>query len=459
MLIRTRENVASAGGLPSAPAVKRSLALLLLLSLTSGARAEGDAATPPAPAPAAARLPSVTGNPLNDFQFTGTGELGGWLGLPSGSPLRLGGVAVGNGTYQLGGGTSPDTVNWAGFLALSLSLDLEKAVGWKGAKIGVAGLQYNVQPVNGAAGSVQGVNSTVAVGPNNRTELYNYLLAQNLFDDQLQLVAGKLIPTISFGNVAKPDPTAQSGDYAVPSLTGLIYTPIFVPPTMLGRIPGYPDSSLGIQGTIAPKSLGGRFYLSAGVYDGRLGASGTNTGLVSPDLSGPLFSIAEVGGGWRIGSEQAPGQFAVGAWNQGGPLRAGTLTEGSAWGIYAQTSQRLANFRRGQDSSGLNLFLQAGWSPSTTNLINASIGGGLTVLGPFRSRPRDSYGLGVSWAQPNHRPEAGYGFNASELMIQAYAQFHFVANVFLEPVITTLPVVGFGKAPSTSATLQLTAVF
>ncbi len=426
---------------------------------TTATRAKGDSATPPAAASDIPRLPSATGNPINDFIFIGTGELGQWLGLPADSALRLGGVAVGNGTRQFSGGVAPNTTDWAGFVAVSLSLDLDKAIGWKGAKIGVAGLQYNVQPVNSVAGSVQGMNSTAAVGPNNRTELYNYLFAQNLLDDQLQVVVGKLIPTITFGNVAKPNPTAQSGSYLVPSLTGLIYTPIFVVPTMLGRIPGYPDSAAGIQGTIAPNQLGGRFYLSAGLYDGRLGAFGTNTGLVSPDLSGPLFSIAELGGSWRAGAEQFPGQFALGAWNQGGPLHAGALSESSAYGIYAQMSQRLSNFRRGQDSSGINMFLQAGWSPSTTNLINASVGGGLTVWGPFAARARDSYGIGVSWAQLNDRPAAGYGFNASELMIQAYAQFPLIGNLFLEPVITTLPVVGFGKAPSISATLQLTAVF
>ena len=65
----------------------------------------------------------------------------------------------------------------------------------------------------------------------------------------------------------------------------------------------------------------------------------------------------------------------------------------------------------------------------------------------------------MSWAKPNDRPAAGYGFNSNELLIQAYAQFHVVGNLFLEPVITTLPAVGFGTAPSVSATLQLTALF
>ena len=451
----------------------RALGVLLLLSLVAVARAGEDAPPPPPPAaaappaapaakastpPGSTTLPNVTGNPINEFLFIGTGDLGGWVGLPADSAFRVGGVAVGNFTAQLAGGDSIGAINWAGFVVLSFSVDMEKAVGWKGAKFGIAGLQYNVQAANSAAGSVQGINSAVSVSPNNRTELYNYLYAQNLFDNQLQVVVGKLIPTMTFGNVARPDPTDQIGSFNVPSLTGLIYTPIFVVPTMLGRIPGYPDSAFGFQLTIAPKALE-RFYLSAGLYDGRMGANGTNTGMVAPDLAGPLFAIGEMGGAWRLGSEDYPGQFAVGVWHQSGPLQVGQITESQASGIYAQGSQRLMTFRPGKDSSGMNMFVQGGWTPSQTNLINASVGGGITVWGPFASRPRDSYGLGFSWARLNDRPDAGYGFNAAELLIQAYAQIQFVGNLFFEPVLTMLPAVGFGKAPSLSTTLQLTAVF
>ncbi len=421
----------------------------------------------PAPAGPAADPPvtkaiGVSGNPINTLHFMGTGQLGQWLGLPADGALRIGGVAVGTGTPQLGGGSGGGAFSWAGFVALELSLDLEKAIGWNGAKLSVAGLQYNVQPVNQRAGSVQGVNSTDAVGPNNRTELYNYLFSQNLFEDQFQLVVGKLIPTISFGNATAPDPSAQNRNYDIPSLTGLSYTPVFVVPTMLGRIPGYPDSALGLTTTLAPNVFKGRAYVTAGVFDGRLGAGEAWTGLVAPSLKGPLFSVAQVGTAWRLGPRQAPGQLFIGGWHQAGPLGSpGGLRETSAGGVYGQVSQRLTSFRYGQDSSGLNVFVQAGWSPSVTNLINSSIGGGLTVLAPFASRPRDSYGVGLSWARLNDRTGAGYGFNPSELMLQAYAQFHLVNNLFLQPVITTLPLVGVagGSAPSVSATLQLTALF
>ena len=130
----------------------------------------------PALSPAAAGPVGLSGNPINALQFMGTGQLGQWLGLPADGALRIGGVAVGTSTPQISGGSDKAALSWAGFVALELSLDLEKVIGWNGAKLSLAGLQYNVQPVNQRAGSVQGVNSVAAVGPNNRTELYNYLI-------------------------------------------------------------------------------------------------------------------------------------------------------------------------------------------------------------------------------------------------------------------------------------------
>ncbi|MFM7674519.1 MAG: carbohydrate porin, partial [Synechococcus sp.] len=250
-----------------------------------------------------------------------------------------------------------------------------------------------------------------------------------------------------------------SGSNWVPTLTSLLYTPVFVVPTMLGRIPGYPDSALGFGMTVAPQSLPGT-YLSGGVFDGRLGATNTPTGLVAPSLSGPLFSIAQAGTFWMLGPQGKPGQLFLGAWNQGGPLQAGSVSEASAWGLYGQISQRLSHFRYKRDSSGLNVFLQAGWTPSTTNLIQSSIGGGLTLWAPFANRPKDSYGLGLSWAAPNSNP-ASFGFNGSEMILQAYAQLHVVGNLFLQPTLSLLPRVGLpdASAPSLSGTLQLTALF
>ena len=83
------------------------------------------------------------------------------------------------------------------------------------------------------------------------------------------------------------------------------------------------------------------------------------------------------------------------------------------------------------------------------------------MFAPMRSRPLDSYGIGLSWARVNQQgPYAGFS-NPSELMIQVYGQIHLISNLYLTPAITVLPIAGRQDAttPSTSAQLQLVALF
>ncbi|MEE4236369.1 MAG: hypothetical protein V2I51_06565, partial [Anderseniella sp.] len=146
----------------------------LLLGPAAAIAAEADEAVgaevaPAAEAPVAGaanlgpelRLPS--GNPAATDVIPGTGQLGRWLGLPADSPLRLGGVWVGNGTSQIVGGVQAAPANGlAQQLLLDASVDLERAVGWRGGRVWVQGLQVNAGA--GAAlpsGSVQGSNSLV----------------------------------------------------------------------------------------------------------------------------------------------------------------------------------------------------------------------------------------------------------------------------------------------------------
>jgi hypothetical protein len=201
-------------------------------------------------------------------------------------------------------------------------------------------------------------------GANSRTELYNHLLVQYLFDDQLRVIAGELIPTIAFGNATAPEPPDQSERHA-----------------LLDR-PG-----------------------------GHLPAAGPR-GQARPAVPGGL----------------EPGR----------PLHAGSVSEASAFGLNGQVSRRLRHFRFKRASSGLNVFLQAGWTPSTTDLIQRSIGADLTLWAPFASRPEESHGPGLSWTVPNSDP-AGFGFNGSELILQTCARLHMVGNLFLQPPFPCCP--------------------
>src|SRR4029078_12718541 len=126
------------------------------------------------------------------------------------------------------------------------------------------------------------------------------------------------VPTYDFNNVLRPL-RLRDDALAIPSVSGLIYTPVFVNPTILGAMPGYYNAAYGITATVAPTT---NFYVSAGVYDGN-GARGVQTGLdVTPDFNGSYFAIGEVGYAWRLGPDGMPGTLAVGGWGQTGQLSA-----------------------------------------------------------------------------------------------------------------------------------------
>lgn len=420
-------------------------------------------------APVMAQSPPPSGNPAASQSAPGTGELGRLLGLPEDGALRLSGVWVGNATEQWSGGFSRST-DEAQELLVEASLDLGKAIGLENTWIWVQGLQVNATSNAGtASGSVQGSNSLAAAPPLDRTELFEYAIRKDFFQGRLRVVAGKQSASTVFANINRPDAT-DDPRYEVSSLTSLAFTPVYSMPTLLGRLPGYTNSALGLRFTLQPGWFDDRSYLSAGVFDGRggLGAASVQTGLTSPSLSGPLFNIMEVGSGWLVGDARKPGSFGVGVWSQGGesllcnhnnPQQC--ISDLGAWGMYVLLDQRLSSFRSDQDSSGVNAFVSAGWSPSITNQMNASITGGFTLQGPLEARPNDSLGVGLSWARLNTRGFLSETYNSHELMLQGYAQIALAEALFLQPTITLLPRVGYKDAgnDSLSGLLQLTMLF
>lgn len=442
----------------------RSIILSLLCTLPAQAEEPAPAAVKPEQADPLIGIPS---SPAAVDPTPGTGALGRWLGLPADSPWELSGVWVGNGSDQLGGGVAhPEPIGGAQQFLLNLSLDLDRSLGWEGGKLWVQGLQMNAnQTATAASGSLQGTTAIASSVAPNRTELYSYVFSQTLFDNQIRVLMGKIAASNDFANVVVPV-LRPGSPYTVPSISSLTYTPLYAMPTLQGRLPGYPNPALGASLLIQPKALSRDVFLKLGIFDGR-GGSGVEpsiqTGLAMPSLSGPLFSIGELGGSWTAGSSRKPGSASVGLWRQGGPLNCtpSPCTESFASGGYLIAHQRLISFRFPNDNSGITTFLQAGWSPARSNLFSTSIGGGFTMYAPMRSRPLDSYGIGFSWARVNEQGPYADISNPTELMIQIYGQIHLISNLYLTPAITVLPIAGRlgAQTPSTSAQLQLVALF
>jgi len=422
--------------------------------------------------PSQAEPKSPSGNPAASETAPGTGALGRLLGLPKDGALSVSGVWVGNGSAQVTGGTrSLAPTGGAQEVLVEASLDLGKAIHWPDTWTWIQFLQVNAdQSTAAASGSVQGSNSLAAAPPLNRTEIFEYAIRKDLFRRQVRLIAGKQSASVVFANVNRPDGT-NNPQYKIASLTSLAFTPVYALPTLVGRLPGYTDSALGLTMTVQPELFKRKVYVSAGVFDGRSGLMQNSqpTGLTLPSLSGPLFGIVELGGGWTSGAQAKPGSFGIGGWTQGGWSRRcssqgekpSCFGELGAWGLYGLASQRLLNFRSGRDNSGLISFMSGGWSPAQTNLMTASVTAGLTAQGPMASRPNDSIGIGLSWAQINTKRFLDQTFNPSELMVQLYTQIHLGGNLFLQPTLTALPLVGDRGASqgSLSGLLQLTALF
>ena len=153
----------------------------------------------------------ISSNPAAVDIRTGTGELAEMVeklaGLPQDSGVFLGGVWVGNTNGLLSGGVKPGKWSFNSLLNIGATLDANKLVGWKGGTFGVQFMQFNGQPTNEQAGSVQGYNSLEGPEPLDRSQLNELWWRQELFNEKFVLRIGKIVPTYDFNNVVRPVPT------------------------------------------------------------------------------------------------------------------------------------------------------------------------------------------------------------------------------------------------------------
>jgi porin len=393
----------------------------------------------------------TSSNPAAVNIVTGTGNLGKLLGLDPDEGIQLGGLWIGDASGVLSGGRNPGRWGLNSLAIADLFLDTEKLFGWKGGSFGTEFLQFTGQPTNILAGAFPGFDSLEVTPPLTRQELYQLWYRQALFDNKLIFRIGKMVPTFDFNNVVKPVPVSDPAA-AIPAVTGLIYTPIFVNPTMLGVIPGYYNSATGITTTLAPNE---NLYVNYGFYDGNL-AKGRQTGLEGPHFNGYYFHIGEVGYAYRLGPQKKPGSFGVGLWGQTGKLDTHNGGTGNgADGVYLFGSQRLWFRNPGVDNSGVSGFYQFGANNSNALLARQYVGGGFTAFGLVPGRPDDTFGVGLAWAWLNQNDKAGAIFfpnatgplplSPSQLMIAVYYQMKIVDGFFFQTTLTDIPNPGMNE--------------
>jgi porin len=329
----------------------------------------------------------------------------------------------------------------------------EKLVDWRGAAFGFTFLQLNGANTNGQAGVLTGYNGIESPAPRERTELSEAWYRQEILKDVLKVRVGRSVPLLDFNNVLRSlrlDDTTQN----IPSLSGGLYTTLFINGSILGALPTAYNSAAGVTVNFTPTK---DFYLNVGSYDGNQ-ARGIQTGVSPPLFNGYYFNIAEIGTNWLLGEGKHPGQFGIGLWRQTGTLTAGTNTQDGAGGFYLMGSQRVAfGVNPEVPNSSISIFYQLGANDSQTMLVTQYYGAGITGFGLIGNRARDSMGMGFGFSRLNpvlfERP--------SELMLQAYYQAHLYAAIFLQPTVTYIPTPGAAAtAPGAlTTTLRLTVLF
>ena len=213
-------------------------------------------------------------------------------------------------------------------------------------------LQFKGENTNGQAGLVLGYDGLTGPKPFVRTQLYQLWWRQSWFADKLVIRVGKTVPTIDFNNVSRPIAVSDES-LTIPSVTGLIYTPIFKNPTLIGVAPGYYNSAYGITANVAPTP---NSYFTCAIYDGAL-STGVQTGLdATPIFNGHYFTIGEAGHAWVLGREAMPGKVAVGGWAQTGTLEGPGVKQNGSQGLYTFGSQRIWLRHPGIDNSGVSGF-------------------------------------------------------------------------------------------------------
>jgi porin len=427
---------------------------------------------------------AVSGNPAAVNIVAGTGRLGDVLGINH-DGWRLGGLTIGDANGILSGGLGPGKWTGNNLTIADLSLDLEKRFGWKGGMFGIeylyvtsGGPGYTVDGIvqgrgdpNALAGSLMGFNSLVGPRPLSRSQLYELWFRQALFNDRYIFRIGKSVPTFDFNNVVRAVPLRDQ-TVNIAAISSLLFTPLYVNPTLLGIIPGYYNSATGTVNAIIPTD---NTYFQYGFFDGNV-ARGRQTGLEGPHFNGYWLHLLEAGGHWELGRNEKPGKFGVGAWFQTGNFKtfSGHPFSG-AQGIYLFGTQRLYWENRKKNNNGLTSFFQFGATNTDLVFIHRYFGTGLTYFGPIPGRDDDSCGFGVGYGTTNGDPDAASvlftlpkgtslretQLGRDEILLSWYYQMKIRDGIYFQPNLTEVVDPGrhAGIPDAFAITLRLLALF
>jgi porin len=274
------------------------------------------------------------------------------------------------------GGASTQAGRFLDNLDIILDGDLEKAAGWRGAKLHLYLLNNSGGEPNNLAGTLQGVDN-IEVG-RHRARLYELWIDQGFADGRGSVLAGLYDVNSEF--------------YSTETSGVLIAPPFGIGSELAATGPNgpsiFPSTSLAARVRLGDPD---KAYVQAAVVNADAGALGDPKGIDTDFDKGALL-IAEAD--WR-----GPARFVVGAWRydrRQDDIRAttpsGEPTKSVAQGAYVLAEGLIHEASGGQ---AVHAFMRAGISDGDTSPFNGGWQTGLRVDRVFASRPDSAFSIGV----------------------------------------------------------------
>jgi porin len=346
------------------------------------------------------------GRPTNLWERdTLTGDWGDLRNRLEDSGLKFGLQEQSEVWGNLAGGLRKGVV-YNGLTTGSVTVDLEKLVGWAGAKFFVNAYQIHGRgPSANLAGNLQIVSNIEA---SRDTKLYQLWLEQILLNGRL---------TIRIGQEGANDQMmiTQYGALFLNSSFGFPGLPAADLPS---GGPNYPMATPFVRAQFQPTS---HITLVGAVFNGDPAPSGSGDPQLR-DKGGLAFRVNDhvlaFGELWYSVNQEddaqgLPATYKLGAWYDSGhfsdqllatnglslanPASSGIpRTHSTGFAVYGIIDQMIW-MKPGTKKEGIGVFLQIMGAPAEFNMSNLFVEAGMNWMGPFEGRENDIFGVGVSY--------------------------------------------------------------
>lgn len=299
-------------------------------------------------------------------------------------------------------------------LSLAADIDLERAVGWRGANVHLEALNTSGGAPNDLSGTLQGVDN-IEVGAR-RPRLYQAWIEQSFAGDSAALLVGLY---------------DVSGEFGVADSAGLLLGPAFgMAPELAGSGPSgaaaYPSTALSARMVWRPSDS---VYAQAAVVNARVGVPGERGGVDTSFDDGELL-IAEAG--WT-----GHGKLALGAWAYSQRLDDQRATDALGAPLRRRPAGAYLVVEHPLNPS-VTAFLRAGLSEGDTQPLRSTWQAGGQITPAIASRPESILAFGVSQVRlsKSYRAnalDAGQALDRAETLVELSYSDQLTPKVRVQP--------------------------